>query len=247
MMVMVYSLIAFCSFFFIVVPITGGVVLNPLLALIVDPHSAIGMSVFFFMVNSSIKAFIFRDKIILRYVLDMLPISIIFTVIGSIMIGIISDFWLYIAMLIMTVYFLYKKIIRALGSGKKISKNGNFTGNILVSAASGFMQGAGLGGGGSLRKSYFLSNGLSLVEMHGTTAVLSMVLGGVATILRLGTDQVQFGELLPIVYLSPLLVAATLLGRHAVIRLNERLADKIIIGTFLATILLIIYQIAQVL
>jgi len=38
------------------------------------------------------------------------------------MIGIISDFWLYIAMLIMTVYFLYKKIIRALGSGKKISK-----------------------------------------------------------------------------------------------------------------------------
>ncbi|KPQ09008.1 MAG: hypothetical protein HLUCCO17_16525, partial [Saliniramus fredricksonii] len=37
------------------------------------------------------------------------------------------------------------------------------------------------------------------------------------------------------------------LGRHAVIRLNERLADKVIIGTFLATILLIIYQIAQVL
>ena len=62
---LVYSLIAFCLFFFIVVPITGGVVLNPLLALIVDPHSAIGMSVFFFMVNSSIQAIIFRDKIII--------------------------------------------------------------------------------------------------------------------------------------------------------------------------------------
>ena len=97
---------SFLFVFFIIVPITGGVVLNPLLALIVDPHSAIGMSVFFFMVNSSIKSFIFRDKIILRYVLDMLPISIIFTVIGSIMVGIISDFWLYMAMLVMTVYFL---------------------------------------------------------------------------------------------------------------------------------------------
>jgi uncharacterized membrane protein YfcA len=233
MIIIVYLVIAFCSFLFIIVPITGGVVLNPLLSLIVDPHSAIGMSVFFFMVNSTTKSYIFRDKIMKRYIIDMLPISIIFTIIGSIMIGLIPDLFLYLVMLAMTVYFLYKKLERLFSRNRKTSVSRSFTGNLLASSASGFMQGAGLGGGGSLRKSYFLSNGLSLAEMHGTTAVLSMILGGVATLLRLGTDQVQIGELLPILYLYPLLVVATVLGRHAVLRLNERIADKVIVATFL--------------
>ena len=74
MTAIVYVLIGISSFFLIIVPITGGIVLNPLLSLIVDPHTAISMTVFFFMVNSTIKATIFYRHIVWKYALTMLPI-----------------------------------------------------------------------------------------------------------------------------------------------------------------------------
>ena len=168
---------------------------------IVDPHSAIGMSVFFFMVNSLIKAFIFRIRIILRYVLDMLPVSIIFTVIGSIMVGIISDFWLYMAMLVIDLFiFSTKKIIRALGSGKKNLRKTEILQETIFGKCwqVDSCRGPVLAVGAPCGKAIFCQTDCHLSPPPPENARndcrvgMSMVLGGVATLLRLGTDQVQF-------------------------------------------------------
>lgn len=250
MIVATYVLIGISSFFLIIIPITGGIVLNPLLSLIVDPHTAVSMSVFFFMVNSAIKATIFRRDIVMKYFVSMLPVSAISAIVGTYAIGLVPEFMLYLIMLIMTLYFSSRKIVKLLpghkASTKAGTKAGN-SGNLITSVASGFMQGTGLGGGGSLRKTYFLSHGLSLLQMHGTTSALSVVLGAVSTFIRLKTDQVTFDILLPIVYLIPVMILATLFGKMALVRLNERTSDRIIVVTLVITTLLLSYKLVMML
>jgi uncharacterized membrane protein YfcA len=243
----VYALIGFSSFFLIVVPITGGIVLNPLLALIVDPHIAVSMTVFFFMLNSAIKATIFRQYILYRYFVSMLPLSIIAAIIGTYAIGLIPEIALYGLMLVLTLYFAWKKIMEFLPGYEMPEKKSSDSGNFITSVASGFMQGTGLGGGGSLRKTYFLAHGLSLLQMHGTTSALSVVLGTVSTALRLQTDQVAYDDLLPIIYLIPIMILATIFGKAALIKLSKRTSDRIILITLVTTALLLSYKFTTIL
>lgn len=242
----IYGLIGLSSFFLIIVPITGGIVLNPLLSLIVDPHTAVSMTVFFFTLNSAIKAAIFYRHIVWKYSITMLPVSVISAIIGTYAIGLAPEFLLYLIMLLMTIYFSFKKIVTLLPEYKNPIKE-SASGNFATSIASGFMQGAGLGGGGSLRKVYFLSNGMSLLQMHGTTSSLSVILGAVSTFVRLQTDQVTFDVLLPIVYLIPIMILATAFGKMALVRLSERISNRIIIVTLAITTVILSYKLATIL
>ncbi len=240
MTILIYALIGVSSFFFVVVPISGGIILNPLLSLIVEPHVAISLTVFFFMINSGIKAFIFRQDIVLKYVLHMLPISLVTAVVGTFVIGFIPETYLYILMLLMTLFFVLKKVSPSLfkkKQGGKIQdpKKKNL-GFVITAIMTGFMQGTGLGGGGSLRKVYFLSENLSLQQMHGTTSALSVVLGTVSTLIRLETNQVTPEILLPILYLIPLIIISIVYGKKVLIKLSERTADIIIKVTLTLTI-----------
>ncbi|MCZ4279845.1 sulfite exporter TauE/SafE family protein [Kiloniella laminariae] len=235
MEILIYILVGISSFFFVIVPITGGVVLNPLLSLIVDPHTAVSITVFFFMINSGIKALIFRHDIVWELVARMLPVSIIAAVVGSYLIGFIPEIALYIMMLLMTLFFASKRIFPSLFRKKQDQKNQNY-GSVITSILSGFMQGVGLGGGGSLRKVYFLSGNLSLQQMHGTTSALSLVLGTAATFIRLETDQVTFDILLPVLYLIPLMVISIVYGKKVLVKLSERASDIIIRATLALTV-----------
>lgn len=236
----IYALIGFLSFFFIIVPITGGIVLNPLLSLIVDPHTAVSMSVFFFMVNSGIKAFFFRHDIVFTYFRDMLLISVVAAVVGTYAIGLVPEAGLLLVMLFMTLFFLRKKVVSMMSPPDAGQVKRSVAGNLLTGLTSGFMQGAGLGGGGSLRKSYFLANGLNMLQTHGTTSAISVVLGGVSTGVRLQTSQVTVPMLMPIVYLFPVMVVATILGRKTLLRLSRRVSDRIIVLTLAVTAALLL-------
>lgn len=103
------------------------------------------------------------------------------------------------------------------------------------------MQGVGLGGSGSLRKAFFLSEGLSLQQMHGTTSAISVVLGTIATIIRVNTDQITFDLLLPILYLAPIMAISTLFGKKVLKKLDDKTSNVIIVVTlFVTTVLLIL-------
>ncbi|MGP9822577.1 TSUP family transporter [Salinarimonas sp. NSM] len=244
MVLTAYALIGFSSFFLIVVPITGGIVLNPLLALVVDPHVAVSMTVFFFAVNSFIKAVVFHDHIVWKYFWNMLAVSALAAMAGTWAIGLVPETMLYLVMLAMTLHFTWKHIAKMTAREPRPKGAASRSGDLVTSAVSGFMQGVGLGGGGSLRKSYFLSHGLSLLQMHGTTSALSVVLGVVSTGLRLQTDQVTWTQLLPIAYLIPVMIAATVLGKLALVKLSQRTADRVILLTLVATTVLLGWKVA---
>ena len=165
MELLIYLLIGMSSFFFVLVPVSGGIILNPLLSLIIEPHVAISLTVFFFTINSSIKATIFRRDIVWKYVFLMLPLSAATAVLGTFVIGVFPEVMLYVMMLLMTLFFALKKVTPSLFQ-KNQSGHKQRAGFVLTSTMSGFMQGTGLGGGGSLRKVYFLSENLTLQQMQ---------------------------------------------------------------------------------
>ena len=90
------------------------------------------------------------------------------------------------------------------------------------------MQGAGLAGS-DLRNGYLYSKGLSLAEVHGTTALIGASNFLIATIIRLYTHQLTIPNLLPILYLTPLILIATWVGRFSIGKINKELTNKLII------------------
>ena len=238
----VYLLIGLCSFFFVVVPVTGGVVMNPLLSLAYAPHVAISLSVFFFAVNSTIKAFVFRRDIDYPDVVRMIPLSAVAAVAGSLLIGVVPARLLLVVMLAMTVHFAVQKW-RSMAGRASRGKGRRGAGFLATGVLSGFMQGAGLGGGGSIRKAYFLGNGFTLQQMHGTTSALSLVLGIVATLTRLLAGQATVATILPVLVLLPLMVVGTVLGKRVLGRLSARTSDGLVMATFAVTVVALLWQI----
>ena len=208
MEILIYLLLGISSFFFVVVPVSGSFVLNPLLVLITDPHSAISIAAFFFLLNSTIKVFIFKKDIQYNYVKKILPISLLAAGIGAFAVGLIPEKILLILIFVLSLYFLLKTIKVIISKKEKQKKSNNLVTHTM-SLFSGFMQGAGVGSGGSLRKMFLLSENLTLPQMHGTTSFISVVLLALSVGIRLATEQVKFEILMPVVYLIPIMVLAT--------------------------------------
>ena len=237
MEILIYLLLGISSFFFVVIPVSGSFVLNPLLVLITDPHSAISIAAFFFLLNSIIKTSIFRKDIQYNYVKKILPISLLSAGVGAFAVGLIPDRILLILIFILSLYFLLKTIGAVLSKKETIKKSNSLVTHTM-SLFSGFMQGAGVGSGGSLRKIFLLSENLTLPQMHGTTSFISVVLLALSVGIRLATEQVKFEILMPIVYLIPIMVLATWLGRNFLKRMNKQTSR--IVTIMVMTILTIV-------
>ncbi|MCB9810882.1 MAG: sulfite exporter TauE/SafE family protein [Candidatus Nomurabacteria bacterium] len=236
--ILVYILLGFSSFFFVVVPMSAAVVLNPLLSLIVEPHTAIGLVAFFFMVNSLVKTIVFRKDVLPKYIKKMLPISIVMAMIGTYVVSLVSSMMLLVLIFIMSAYFLLKKIYEMYNVQER-RKNIHEPTLVIVSIISGFMQGTGLGAGGALRKVYLLSENISLQQMHGTTSLISFVVLSLAFLVRLETEQLTLDQVIPIVYIVPIITVATLFGKKVLGRLSKKTADVIgIIAMLLITVFL---------
>jgi uncharacterized membrane protein YfcA len=228
MEILIYLLLGISSFFFVVVPVSGSFVLNPLLALITDPHSAISIAAFFFLLNSTIKTSIFRKDIQYKYVKKILPISLLAAGVGAFAVGLIPDKILLILIFALSLYFLLKTI-KTIVSKKEVEKKSNNLVTHIMSLFSGFMQGAGVGSGGSLRKMFLLSENLTLPQMHGTTSFISVVLLALSVGIRLWTAQVEFVTLIPIVYLIPIMILTTWLGKKFLKKMNKKTSRIVIL------------------
>src|SRR3989344_5596508 len=192
----IYLLLGIASFLFVVVPISGAFVLNPLLSLVTDPHSAVSIGAFFFFLNSATKAVIFRRDIKMEYVRKTLPLSLLAAPFGAALIGYISPDILLIIIFLFALYFLFKKTFEFFSETPVQKKSGKLEIS-LMSILTGFMQGTGLGAGGSLRKMFLFSENLTIAEMNGTASMIGIWILAVSVATRLVTKQVAFSQLIP--------------------------------------------------
>lgn len=214
----------------IIVPLSGSATVTPLLAILTDPHKAIGLAIFYFFLSSLVRLYLFRKFIQWEEAKHLIIPSAIAVLLGSLSLVVVSTTILYVIVLSSAVYFLLKKLkIIEWERTRKLTSP-------LVGVLSGFLQGTGLAGS-DLRNSYLYSQGLSISEVHGTTAVIGSLNFFIATIARLLTHQMQLIDLTPLLYIFPFIVIGTLAGRLVLNKIDKKLADYIVIAVMIVMII----------
>ncbi len=227
----IYLYLALSSILNIVVPVSGSAMVTPLLAMLTDPHRAIGLASFYFLLSGLVRVFLFRKSIQWREVRTLLPVSLLAALFGALTLVAIESTVMFIVILLFTVYFFLKKI--RLLPDFAVGSHRYFSG--FIGLLSGFLQGAGLAGS-DLRNSYLLSKNMSISELHGTTAFVGASNFLVATVVRLYTNQLTLPDLAPLLFILPFIVMGTLLGRRILYKLSKKVTNSIVI-TVMAVII----------
>ncbi len=236
--ILIYLILLTLAFINILVPFSGSVTVAPLLATLTTTHIAIGLTSFYFFIVCLIRVAFFWKEIRWEYLKKFLPVSLSFGALGAFALIAIPETVVAILLAIFLLYFFIKAIQ---GGDRKenISKQHKYTLGV-VGAISGFLQGSGLSGS-DLRNGYLYAEGLSLAQVHGTTAFIGGSTFLLATIIRLFTNQLQIPDLSIIFYLIPFLILVTYLGKKVIYRMNEkysRILVIVIMGIALGSILI---------
>lgn len=235
--VLIYGLLGLSTLVNIIVPITGSATVTPLLAMIVDPHRALGMATFVFFLSAPPRVFFFWKNIQWREVKVLLLPSAIAAFIGAFALVIIPARWLLILILLFSIYFLLKKL-HIIPKSEKPSHLVDY----VVGLLSGFLQGSGLSGS-DLRNQYLYAQDLKIAEVHGTTALIGGTNFLIATLVRLYTGQLALPDIPLLLYLFPVIFFATWLGKKALYKIPQKISDRIVIGVMTAVILIFAYKI----
>lgn len=238
--VWVYFVLALTSIINIIVPISGSATVTPLLAILTDPHLAIGLASFFFVLSGIVRIYMFRKETKWEYIKSLLPVSIIFAAIGAFALVKINPLILLGIIFLFTLLFFYKKIKQTYF--KKEEKPMNKFSAYVVGVLSGFLQGTGLAGS-DLRNNYLFSEKLTMAQVHGTTAIIGFSNFLIATLVRLNTNQLTIPDLIPLLYVFPFIIFGTWVGKKILYKIDKKTGDEIIILTMSLIILFLALKI----
>ena len=224
----IYFALAVSSFINIIVPISGSATVTPFLAILTDPHLAIGLASFYFLLSGIIRVSMFRKEIRWEYVKSLLPVSFIFAAVGAFALVKISPKVLLLIILAFTLFFFYKKLMQTFG--KREEKPASKFSVHLIGILSGFLQGSGLAGS-DLRNGYLYSKKLSIAQVHGASSLIGTANFLIATIIRLGTNQITLPNLVPLLYIFPFMIAGIWLGKIALYKIDKKHTEWIIVLT----------------
>lgn len=239
----IYGVLALSSFINILIPISGSSTVTPFLAILTDPHKAIGLASFYFLLSGIIRIYLFRKHIVWKEIKGLLLTSIIFAAVGAYLLIAINPIILIAIILLSTIYFIFKKIISL---KKEIKKETHKAVAPIIGILSGFLQGTGFGGS-DIRNNYLYSKDYSLLQVHGTTAIIGASVFTVSTIVRLYTNQLTIPDLMLLVYLFPFILGGILIGRHVLYKINKKTTNIIIIFVMLTIVVFLGIKLANLL
>ena len=235
--ILIFIVLAALTFINVLVPISGSATTTPLLALITDPHNAIALASFYFVLSGLVRIFVFRKHIRYQYIKNLLPISLLGATLGALSLVKINPNILLAIILVFLIYFVYKKIYTITRPEVNEKKAHPLTFG-LIGLFSGFLQGFGLAGS-DLRNGYLYSEKLELAEVHGTSAFLGTANFLVATIIRVYTHQVKLIDLSILLYLLPFIIISTYIGKKTLLKINKKHADYLILFVMISMIILL--------
>lgn len=238
--ILIFIVLAILTFVNIIIPVSGSATTTPLLALITDPHNAIGLASFYFVLSGIVRIFVFRKHIRYEYIKSLLPVSIVGAIFGALSLIEINSNILFIIILLFIFYFVYKKIREIINKKVSEKKLHKLTFGI-VGLFSGFLQGFGLAGS-DLRNGYLYSEKLTLTEVHGTTALIGTANFFIATIVRIYTHQVNLVDLTILLYLLPFIIVATYIGKKALLKINKKYTNYLILTIMILMAVLLVLK-----
>jgi uncharacterized membrane protein YfcA len=199
----------------------------------------VAVATVFFFLTCIPRVALFRKHIRWQIVRQLWPISIIGALCGGFIFNRISETVVALIIFAFLSYFLYQKATASFGKNKHDSKKPTRHGVMFVGFISGALQGTGLAGS-DLRNGYLLSKGLTIAEIHGTTALIGGSNFLFASILRLHSGQLTVSMATPILLLFPVIVLATYVGRHVTLKLPKVWQNRIALGIMIFALITIL-------
>ena len=241
-MIHIFEAAVFVGYSFLAPIITAGgsmIITNILSLADINLIKAAGLTSSYFMVNATISIYIFRKDIVWREIKNLLPITLIGSFIGSIILVNINPAILLSLMFLFSLYYIYKKIKIV---GKTTVQRDSFWKEQLVGLFAGSVMGTALPGGGFLN-SYFASKGLTLSQMFGTLAFMLPFIYIIKLSILFNAGLLVKSDLLGITIAFPFLIISNILLRKGLLKLSKPTTDKI---TILAMSIFSIYALVSI-
>lgn len=236
--VLIAVLLGVFTFINILAPVSGSATVTPVLTGLVGAKDAVAVATVFFFLTCIPRVYLFRKYIRWNIVKQLWPISIIGALCGGFLFTGVSETVISLVILCFLMYFLYQKAVASFSKNKK-EKKPTRHGVLFVGFLSGSLQGTGLAGS-DLRNGYLLSKGLSIAEIHGTTALIGGSNFLFASVVRLNSGDLTFHMAAPILALFPVIVLATYIGRHATLKMPKLWQNRLALGIMIFAMVMIL-------
>lgn len=227
-----------------IVPLPGFNFFVPLFGTVMSTNEAITFITVYFLINSSVIVFVFREYLQKEMVIRLIPGSFFGAIVGGLLSSSLNELVLTVVVLLFVLYFSVKKIHRIKRADKKKTTGREKKGAMLIGLVSGFMQGGGFGGG-DIRNSYLYSNNLSLQQVRATTAAVGVSIFIVSLTTRAINNTFNLGHLWLYLFLIPIAILAAYIGRHLTTRLGTKTQNAIVLALMAVAVLLLIYKIVH--
>jgi uncharacterized membrane protein YfcA len=230
--------LAAVTLFNIIVPAFGSTTVTPIMAGFVGAKDAIAVATVFYCISNIPRVYLFRKYTDWNLVKRLWPASIIGALLGSIFLVGISAFLVTIILLSFLAFFIYKKAVSMFANKPKNEKQPTKQGATFIGLLSGALQGTGLSGA-DLRNGYLYSKGLTIQHIHGTTAWIGMTNFAFASGVRVVSGDLTLAMAWPVLALFPVIVLATIAGRHLALKIPKRVQDYIILAIMLVALVVL--------
>lgn len=235
----------------IIIPIPGSSIVTPILATLTSPQKALALASFYFFMSAIIRVTVFRKNINWIEIKEFLPISVLCAIIGVLITTQLPERILLLIILFTSTYFLLQKIgiiktkTEELKSGPCEKKSGfEYYFQKGIGALSGFLQGAGISAS-DLRNNYLLAKGMSVSDLHGTSAFIGGSIFLTSIIVRLCVKQVTLPDLLPLLWIFPFMILGTLAGKKILTKLDKKTHSVIVVLIMLLSIVFLTIKILK--
>lgn len=232
-----------------VVPLPGFSVLVPLVGTLMSTQQAVTFIIIYFFFTGIVLTFAFRHYLRPDLVISLMPASVVGAVAGSFLSASLNELLLTSVILGFVLYFFTKKL--QAGRPHAVTPNGVAMATkrghtLFIGALSSFLQGGGFGGA-DIRNSYLYAHNLSLQEVRATTAAIGTSIFVVSLLVRGLQGSLVISHAWLYIFLVPIAIASSYIGRHITHRLSADLQYKIIVGLMALSIALLIGKLTTLL
>lgn len=245
----ILSLMALLAVLNAVVPLPGFNFFVPLFGTFMTVEQAITFITVYFLLTSTILTYVFRDYLRSDLLFKLLPMSIVGAVLGSFLSSSLNELALTIIILGFVLYFFQKRLrVGIAKAGTQVPKDKRPKGRntAIIGVISGFLQGGGFGGG-DVRNNYLYAHNLSLQEVRATTAAVGACIFIISLAVRFAESSLMISHGQLYVFLVPIAIASSYLGRHITHKLNKKAQHQIVIGLMMISLLLLVNKIFSLL
>lgn len=206
------------AFVGIFVPVPLGTVLNNIGLHFFDPYTALGLTGAYFFFSNLARIIVFHDTFDWEIYKNLLPGSLVGGIGVAWLTAFINAKLLTGILLAMALVYILRGIFsKEEKNAKKETRLSGFIVGLVTGAISQFG-----GPGGSLRMAYISNRVQSMQAIHANTAAVSFTVAIFTTLTRVGTHQVEWRLLVPLLLVFPVQILISLFGK----KILERLAWK---------------------